>query len=220
MAKREPINIEGRLYQQADLRNSIYNEVNGDLSRRCENSLDFSALVALHAVTLLFERASHRDLEIFRIFEESISILVEKMTISFKYFRAKGFRATADEEDMTTPEDAGSMRKRHQREGRQFQEQIRDNVSALLELRDIGDELGTLKRLFEQQQESLEHMLAYYERCGHGKTNGCLFLHESQLKLKDYLHQIQQMMESADRTKNDVSSDLTSFPPEDQTFLD
>jgi hypothetical protein len=160
-------------------------------------------LVALHAVTLLFERASHRDLEIFRIFEESISILVEKMTISFKYFRAKGFRATADEED--TREDASSMKKRHKLEGRQFQEQIRDNVSALLELRDIGDELGTLKKLFEQQQESLEHMLTYYERCGHGKTNGCLFLHEAQLKLKDYLHQIHQMMDSADRTKNDVS---------------
>jgi hypothetical protein len=165
--------------------------------------LDLSALVALHAVTLLFERASHRDLEIFRIFEESISILVEKMTVSFKYFRAKGFRATADEED--TREDASSMKKRHKLEGRQFQEQIRDNVSALLELRDIGDELGTLKKLFEQQQESLEHMLTYYERCGHGKTNGCLFLHEAQLKLKDYLHQIHQMMDSADRTKNDVS---------------
>jgi hypothetical protein len=125
------------------------------------------------------------------------------MTVSFKYFRAKGFRATADEED--TREDASSMKKRHKLEGRQFQEQIRDNVSALLELRDIGDELGTLKKLFEQQQESLEHMLTYYERCGHGKTNGCLFLHEAQLKLKDYLHQIQQMMDSADRTKNDVS---------------
>jgi hypothetical protein len=165
--------------------------------------LDLSALVALHAVTLLFERASHRDLEVFRIFEESISILVEKMTISFKYFRAKGFRATADDEDVR--EDAHSMRKRHKLEGRQFQEQIRDNVSALLELRDIGDELGTLKKLFEQQQESLEHMLSYYERCGHGKTNGCSFLYEAQMKLKDYLHQIQQMMESADRTKNDVS---------------
>jgi len=126
------------------------------------------------------------------------------MTVSFKYFRAKGFRATADAEDGIR-EDAGSMKKRHKQEGRQFQEQIRDNVSALLELRDIGDELGTLKKLFEQQQESVVHMLGFYERCGHGKTNGCLFLHEALAKLKDYLHQIHQMMESADRTKNDVS---------------
>jgi hypothetical protein len=74
--QRQAISLEGKLYQQADLRNSIYNEVNADLSRRCENSLDLAALVALHSVTLLFERASHRDLEIFRIFEAAISILV------------------------------------------------------------------------------------------------------------------------------------------------
>jgi hypothetical protein len=149
------------------------------------------------------ERASHRDLEVFRIFEESISILVEKMTVSFKYFTARGFRATADAEDIR--EDYNSMKKRHRLEGRQFQEQIQDNVSAVLELRDIVDELGTLKKLFEQQQESIDHMLSYYERCGHGKTNGCLFLHEAQLKLKDYLHQIHQMMDSANSTKNEVS---------------
>jgi hypothetical protein len=70
--------------------------------------------VALHAATHLFERASHRDLEVFRIFEEAISILVEKMTISFKYFRAKGFRATEDDEDMRG--NAHSIRKRHKRE--------------------------------------------------------------------------------------------------------
>jgi hypothetical protein len=202
-SQREPIKIEGRLYQQADLRNSIYNEVNGDLSRRCENALDLSALVALHAVTLLFERASHRDLEVFRIFEEAISILVEKMTISFKYFRTKGFHATTD--DGEKGENAHDMRKRHKEEGKQFQEQIRDNVSALLELRDISDELGTLKKLFEQQQEALDLMLGYYKATGNGKTNGCLFLNEARLKLKDYLHQIQQMMDNCDRTKNDVS---------------
>jgi hypothetical protein len=160
-------------------------------------------LVSLHAVTLVFERASHRELEVFRIFEESISILVEKMTVSFKYFRAKGFRATADAEDMR--EDYTSMKRRHKLEGRQFQEQIQDNVSALLELRDIADELGTLKKLFEAQQESIGDMLSYFERCGHSKTNGVMFLHEAQMKLKDYLHQIHQMMESAHVTKNEVS---------------
>jgi len=64
------------MYQQADLRNSIFNEVNADLTSRCENSFDLAALVALHAVTALLERSSHPDLEIFRTFEETISILV------------------------------------------------------------------------------------------------------------------------------------------------
>jgi hypothetical protein len=68
--------VEGRKFQQADLRDSIYFEVNGDLARRCEDSLDLAALVVLHAVTVLFEESSHSDLEVFHIFEESISMLV------------------------------------------------------------------------------------------------------------------------------------------------
>jgi len=125
------------------------------------------------------------------------------MTTSFKYFRAKGFQATADDEG--SDDDAHTIKEQHKREGKEFQQNIRDNVSALLELRDIGDELLTLKKLFEQQQEAIDTMLSIYERCGHWKTNGCSFLHEAQLKLKDYLHRIHQMTESADRTKNDVS---------------
>lgn len=74
--KRESDPIEGPLYQQADLRDSIFNEVNVDLTRQCENALDLAALSALHAVSVLFDRASHPDLEVFRIFEEAISVLV------------------------------------------------------------------------------------------------------------------------------------------------
>ena len=64
------------MFQQADLRNSIYNELNGDLTGRCENALDLAAFVVLHAVTVLLDRTSHPDLQIFRIFEEAIGILV------------------------------------------------------------------------------------------------------------------------------------------------
>lgn len=64
------------MFQQADLRNSIYNELNGDLTGRCENALDLAAFVVLHAVTVLLDRSSHPDLEIFRIFEEAIGMLV------------------------------------------------------------------------------------------------------------------------------------------------
>jgi len=75
-SKRESKPKEGTLFQQADLRNSIYNELNGDLTGRTENALDLAAFVALHAVTVLLERSSHPDLEIFRIFEEAIGMLV------------------------------------------------------------------------------------------------------------------------------------------------
>ena len=78
-------------------------------------------------------------------------------------------------------------------------------MSALLELRDINDELLTLKKLFGEQQEAIDKMLLNYERCGHGSINGIGFLHEAQMKLKDYLHRIKEMMESAERTRSDVS---------------
>lgn len=74
--------MEGPLYQQADLRDSIFNEVNADLTRRNENALDLAALTVLHAVTALIDRSSHPDLEIFRIFEEAISILVRIESVS------------------------------------------------------------------------------------------------------------------------------------------
>lgn len=74
--KRESDPREGTLFQQADLRNSIYNELNGDLTGRTENALDLAAFVVFHAVTVLLDRSSHPDLEIFRIFEEAIGLLV------------------------------------------------------------------------------------------------------------------------------------------------
>lgn len=64
------------MFQQADLRNSIYNELNGDLTGRCDNAMDLAAFVVLHAVTVLLDRSSHPDLQIFRIFEEAIGLLV------------------------------------------------------------------------------------------------------------------------------------------------
>ena len=74
--RRECEPTEGPLYQRADLRDSVYNEINADLTRKCENAMDLAALTALHAVTVLMDRSAHPDLDIFRIFEEAISILV------------------------------------------------------------------------------------------------------------------------------------------------
>lgn len=67
---------EGTLFHQADLRNSVYNELNGDLTGRTENSLDLAALIVWHAVIVFLERSSHPDLDIFRLFDEAIGMLV------------------------------------------------------------------------------------------------------------------------------------------------
>lgn len=153
--------MEGPLFQQADLRDSIFNEVNADLTRHCENALNLAALTVLHAVSVLIDRSSHPDLEIFRIFEEAISVLTEKMTSSLKHFRTGGLRnRRAGEEDVELK--TSTIRARHREEDKR-EEENQDNTSALLELRDIEDELCTLKSLFGEQEQQVKVMLKIYD---------------------------------------------------------
>lgn len=159
---REGNPMEGPLYQQADLRDSIFNEVNTDLTRHCENALDLAALTVLHAVSVLIDRSSHPDLEIFRIFEEAISVLTERMTSSLKGFRTAGLRNRhVDGSDVEL--NTSTIRKRHRKEDERDEEENQDNTSALLELRDIEDELSTLKSLFGEQEQQVNVMLKIYE---------------------------------------------------------
>jgi hypothetical protein len=72
----EATTSEEKLLEQTNLHSSIYNELNGDLARRFETAGDLAALIMLHAVTILLDKTLHHDLQVLRIFEESISILV------------------------------------------------------------------------------------------------------------------------------------------------
>ncbi|KAM0142996.1 hypothetical protein ACHAO1_000830 [Botrytis cinerea] len=189
------LKTDGRLFQQADLRDSIFNEVNADLTSRCENAYDLAALVALHAVTILFERTSHPNLEVFRIFEEAI----KKMTTSFKDFRAQGFRAKVDDnDDLKT----SSIRAKHVLEGKIAEEQNRENTSALLELRDIEDELNTLKTLFNSQITEIRIMLDVYTK-QNLTTNGLIFLRSAEEYLVEYTQHVEKMTENAKNTRDD-----------------
>jgi len=72
----EATTSEGKLYEQSNLYSSVYNELNGDLARRFETAGDLAALIVLHATTVLLDKTLHHDLQVLRIFEESVSILV------------------------------------------------------------------------------------------------------------------------------------------------
>lgn len=72
----EATTSEGKLFEQTNLHSSIYNELNGDLARRFETAGDLAALIMVHATTVLLDKTLHHDLQVLRIFEESISILV------------------------------------------------------------------------------------------------------------------------------------------------
>lgn len=49
---------------------------------QCKDCFDFVALAICHAVTVLLEKCTDKDLQVFRIFEEYISILVSLTQIS------------------------------------------------------------------------------------------------------------------------------------------
>ncbi|KAL5343814.1 hypothetical protein BJX70DRAFT_385147 [Aspergillus crustosus] len=190
--KQEPTTVEGKFYEQTNLYNSIYNELNGDLARRFETAGDLAALIVLHAVTVLFDRTLHSDLQILRIFEESISILTELTTKSFKQFRNRGFITRPAEYNKTPNGKLMTAAEREERD-REAALQNRSDLSSMLELRDIVDELGTILKLLEQQQTTIHDLAKYFEHRGYGKR----FALASLTRLEEYRTHITEMRENA-----------------------
>ncbi|KAK8041018.1 hypothetical protein PG994_014025 [Apiospora phragmitis] len=207
--KRESHPSEGPMFQQADLRNSVYNELNGDLTGRCDNALDLAAFTALHAITVLLDRTSHRDLEVFRIFEEALGVLTERMTFSLKRFRMQSFRDRIADEPGSSSElednRTKSIKKRHKREIEQSERENRHNTSALLELRDMDDELTTMESLFQEQKAALVHMQEIYHRpeLRSQTVHGRAYLDEALTRLDEYGQQVGGMRHRIEATRND-----------------
>ncbi|KAL4910309.1 hypothetical protein BDW74DRAFT_173767 [Aspergillus multicolor] len=190
--KQEPTTVEGKFYEQTNLFNSIYNELNGDLASRFETAGDLAALIVQHAVTVLLSSTLHSDLQILRIFEESISILTELTTKSFKQFRNRGF-VTRPAEYNKTPEGRIMTAEEREERDRELALQNRNDLSSMLELRDIVDELGTVMKLLEQQTTTINDMSKYFEHRGYGKS----FTAGSLKKLDEYHTHISEMRENA-----------------------
>ncbi|CAG8075584.1 unnamed protein product [Penicillium salamii] len=188
----EATTSEGKLFEQSNLHSSIYNELNGDLARRFETAGDLAALIMLHATTVLLDKTLHHDLQVLRIFEESISILTESVTKSFKRFRNRGFTNRPADHDRTADGKIMTAAQREYRE-RQVARRNREDLSVLLELRDIEDELGTILKLFDQQDGVIQSMTKYFDNRGDGKS----FLDLSQARIEEYRSQISEMKENS-----------------------
>ncbi|KAK1997119.1 hypothetical protein LX36DRAFT_578993 [Colletotrichum falcatum] len=173
--RRESKPKEGPLFQQADLRNSVYNELNGDLTGRCENALDLAAFIT------------------------------ERMTSALKRFRVQTFKdvgGSGSDPDGNRPE---SIKKRHRRELEEAERENRDNTSALMELRDMEDELKSLAKLFETQEGVVRSMRAAYEAddVGHLTRHGRAYLDEALAKVDGYKSQTAEMLKRVDTTRTD-----------------
>ncbi|KAK4164520.1 hypothetical protein QBC43DRAFT_344393 [Cladorrhinum sp. PSN259] len=206
---------EGTLFHQADLRNSVYNELNGDLTGRTENSLDLAALIVWHAVTVFLERSSHPDLEIFRLFDEAIGMLAERMTLNMKQFRTQALGVESGDEDESDDSDyegesPASIKKRHRRELKRSEEQNRENTAALLELGDLKDELTTLQTLFKTQTATIQEMKRIYmsKELKDITNNGQYYLNEALEYLDDFKQEVSEMLKRVDITRNDYEKML------------
>ena len=181
-AAKEKEENDGGLWREGDLRSEIYQDINGDFANQCADPLDFAALAVMHAVKAMFgDGVTDRDLQVFRIFEEYISILTEQQTSSFKYFRNNHRWEKA--KDINAAQHIDN----------------RKDLDALLELRDIEDELNTIDRLIKEQQACVMEMeLQYKTRAVPDKgINGLEFLQVAAQFLKDHLDQVDGMLKSA-----------------------
>lgn len=143
------------------------------------------------------------------------------MTTSLKRFRTAGFRTRYDENE-DEPTKTTSIRARHKREDEQAEKDNRDNTSALLELRDIEDELSTLLHLFEEQEARVNDMLRLYSPSQASQipalqrhdsissvvpagdtTEGVTFLQEALEKLCSYKDQTKDMIRRVEKTRHD-----------------
>ena len=165
------------LSRECDIRSLLYQDINGDFPSECMDPFDFAALAVSHSVKALLEDASDRNLQIFRIFEEYISILTERQTSSFKQFRDSQLR----------DQESGHV-------------DNHTDLDALLELRDIEDELNTIDKLIKEQQSCVKEMLAQYEELNAKFNKGTIgtgYLQDVATFLLDHKDQVDGMLKSA-----------------------
>ena len=88
------------------------------------------------------------------------------------------------------------------RRDRQITDENREDLSTLLELRDIVDELGTISKLLDQQTATIKTMASYHEEKSHGR----MFIDAALLRLEEYRAQVSEMRDNACTAQKAVCS--------------
>lgn len=107
-----------------------------------------------------------------------------------------------------------SIRKRHKRALKEAERENLENTEALMELRDLEDELKSLEKLFDTQDSVIKDMKAIFEResLRESTVNGRMYLEEALKKLSGYKSRTADMLKRANETKNDVRCLLDTTP--------
>jgi uncharacterized Ntn-hydrolase superfamily protein len=127
-----------------------------------------------------------------------------------KQFRINALDMEPDDDESDGSDAEGespaAIKKRHRRELERSERENRENTSALLELRDLEDELSTLQKLFDTQDSTIRQMKEIYMSKDFKDTtkNGQEYLDEALDYLDDYKQQTVEMLKRVDTTRNDV----------------
>ncbi|OCK85213.1 hypothetical protein K432DRAFT_439422 [Lepidopterella palustris CBS 459.81] len=186
---------------QGDLHNEIYDDVNGDqrFASQCTDPFDFAALAVWHAITVFLNQTTDRDLKVFTVFQEWICELTEQQTSSFKDFRDCQSR-TKD-----------IFRRRLTSDADGYGELFRTldpskDLSALLELRDVQDELNMLLKLFSRQADVVDEMLNAYrvldEDCSK-HDRAVVWLKDASIQIKKYQAEAKDLLNESANTIKD-----------------
>lgn len=128
------------------------------------------------------------------------------MTSNLKKFRMQTFRDAGDMDEDPEDNTSSAIKKRHRREIQRAERENRENTSALLELRDMEDELRTLNRLFDTQTVMVEKMVEIYtsDALKDLTMHGQGYLDEALKRLAEYKMQTTEMLERVAATRGDV----------------
>ena len=122
------------------------------------------------------------------------------MTSSLKDFRTQHLRPPPA---LTSPDTKPrSAHARHAHEAEIAAHENRDSTSALLELRDIEDELATLLSLFDKQEKMLNTMRGLYRRHARAET-GASYIAEALGRLVEYKQRTAEMIRRVRATRDD-----------------
>lgn len=207
---------KNRIIGAADLRAAIYNDVNSDVifqlagKTECRDCLDFMACAVWHAVTLFLEvdrpgKPVEEDLRVLQIFAESLCDIREKRTVAFSEFRE-----TQEEVGKSLAEKkSGSAMDKLEKAIQQLSNC--HDLTCLINVQDIADELEILKTLFEEQDKVLEKMETVYiqidakglSKNKHGRA--IKWLRDARSKVKKYETQVAKMRKTCKEVRDSVS---------------
>jgi hypothetical protein len=134
------------------------------------------------------------------------------MTLNMKRFRINAFNLGLENDEEGSDdsdvegESPAAIKKRHRREIERSERENRENTSALLELRDLEDELKTLQKLFDTQESTIRQMRDIYtsKDLNDLTKNGQEYLNDALEYLDDYKQQTSEMIKRVDTTRKDV----------------